>query len=181
MVTLDPNAMTTHHLREKNHRNSAISEHEEAKDAKRVIVVDPIDITIGDLLIGTVEVKDGVTNDKLKVNPDGSVDANITVKPSKFFENNKPIAASTTDSLFTVNAASDLKLKSIIVGGNGDAIFTLSINSVKVLTFRNNITRSQVIASLEGLEVLNTQAIDVNVTNLKNQSRTFECTIIYTD
>jgi len=77
--------MATPHLPQNQITND---EHDSIKKAKRVMLVES-DVTInpGDIKIGSVEIKDGDTEDKLVVNPDGSIEVNVKSNDSDLLAN----------------------------------------------------------------------------------------------
>lgn len=95
------------------------------------------------------------------------------------YYNSKSVAATTTDTLLIQTPTTEKRIKSILVGGDADGVFTLKINTTTRLTVRNNITRPQVELNLHGLIVNASEVLEIEVYNCRNQSRTFEATVIY--
>ena len=63
-------------------------EHDEATGAKKVKIVDGnVTINASDIEIGAVELKNSTTDDRAKINPDGTLDVNIANATKDYFTN----------------------------------------------------------------------------------------------
>jgi len=63
-------------------------EHDETLGAKKVKIVDgSVRIDASDIEIGAVELKNSTTDDRAKINPDGTLDVNIANSTKDYFTN----------------------------------------------------------------------------------------------
>ena len=74
----------------------------------------PVDASVE---INAIEIKDRTTDDKLKVNPDGSINANTSISVSVGFIqfNQLSVAVGNTVELLSYSPSSDSQLKQIII------------------------------------------------------------------
>ena len=77
--------MATPHIPANKIRND---EHDSVVKARRVKIVEGnVSINAGDIQIGAVEIKDDITNNRLLVNTDGSIEVNVVNDDSNVFAN----------------------------------------------------------------------------------------------
>lgn len=135
---------------------------------KTEVTIDP-----GDISIGAVEVKDGVTDNRLTVNTDGSINVNVNdetaSEPVYAFGEDLAVVPSTETTLatYTVPALKTFHLKHIVAEGNDDGIFRVYKNSTKVWQGRNAWTERVISSDVDvvgnasdvfTLKVVNTRA-----------------------
>lgn len=148
---------------------------------KNTLRVEGIEVTLlpGDIEIGAVEIKDGLTDQRASVGSDGGlrVQELPVLEPINVFASDTGTASLFTDIVvYTVPAGKTLYLTGYIVTGEAEAKFELVDNTTVISTFR--ITRATMTGAIDfgkgAIKVIGAHTVTIRVRNNDLVDRTFE-------
>ena len=155
-------------------------------DAYRVNVVEPIELEVGDIQIGAVEIKDSITDERANVVSIGDKNGIITqnlIEQTKTSVNSfgsAIVSPGLTVTLATYTIASDKAFTFIggIVGGDESGEFHFEVGGSDIALVRNSGSQRSIIVNFpESQKVGASTVINIKVKNLGNKTKQFEATL----
>jgi len=155
-------------------------------DLIRVSVVKPIELTVGDIQIGAVEIKDGDTDTRADVETIGAYGALMVYDPIEFQKAKVNIFGSaivTPGNIlnlaqFVVPAGKTFTFSGGIVGGEQEGEFYFDIGGATVALARNSgSNRTIQLRFLEPPTAGAAQIINLKVKNIANKTKQYEATL----
>jgi hypothetical protein len=142
----------------------------------------------GDIQIGAVEIKDGITNDRANVVPVSGVnalavtDASEVIKSKVLIFGSALVAVGVTLTLatFTVPAGEKFIWEGSIVGGKGMGEFSFKVAGNRIALIRNSGSAPTIVAKFprrSAPEASSTLIVTVEVKNIDHTPRDFEATL----
>ncbi|MHA1329928.1 MAG: hypothetical protein ACTSR2_02515 [Candidatus Hodarchaeales archaeon] len=167
-------------------------EHNKDAYAKRVFVVNPVPLEVGDIQIGAVEIKDGDTDLRADVENQGSLNALVVENATELRKSTVntygdaiiSFCSSSTLVSYPVPLTKTFKFSGFIVGGQADGEFIIKVNGGIVCKVRNSrASRTLFIWFKNEIQVSAGGTVEIEATNVDNgipppfSSKSFEGTI----